>query len=66
MIMKHQLELTFNNASSNRIQTGRQPGIRQPQWWFHHMRQVVYRALDRTPRPTPRPEQIYLSLSRRA
>jgi hypothetical protein len=36
----------------------RRSSIRNPQWWFDRMRQIVDRALDWEPAPPPRPEQI--------
>jgi len=33
-------------------------------WWFQRMRTVVNQALDWTPAPTARPEQIYLALAK--
>jgi hypothetical protein len=56
-----QLELSFGGlhvrTTSN---TTHRPSIRNPQWWFRQMRQIVDRALDWQPAPPPRPEQIDL------
>jgi hypothetical protein len=56
-----QLELSFGSRSVRPTPTTtRRPSIRNPQWWFQRMRQIVDRALDWQPAPPPRPEQIDL------
>jgi hypothetical protein len=57
----NQLELGFQNrgqasASKTRVIVRR----RRATVWFNRMRQVVERTIDRTPAPTPRPEQTWL------
>jgi hypothetical protein len=59
-----QMELGFENALRPQPLMQRQSRLRQARWWFERMRQVVDRALDRGPRPTARPEQIYFGLGR--
>jgi hypothetical protein len=54
-----QLELSFGALRVHPMLTNtRRPSIRNPQWWFQRMRQIVDRALDWQPAPPPRPEQI--------
>jgi hypothetical protein len=56
-----QLELSFGARSLRSTPTTtRRASIRNPQWWFQRMRQIVDRALDWKPAPPPRPEQIDL------
>jgi hypothetical protein len=52
-----QLEMGFGNGNTS--PTRRQRRLTRAQWWFQRMRQVVDRALDWQPAPTPRPEQIW-------
>jgi hypothetical protein len=59
--INEQLELGFQNrnhasASKTRAVVRRHRAT----VWFNRMRQVVERAIDRTPPPTPRPEQTWL------
>jgi hypothetical protein len=54
-----QLELSFGALRVRSTPTNtRRPSIRNPQWWFQRMRQIVDHALDWQPAPPPRPEQI--------
>jgi hypothetical protein len=54
-----QLELSFGALRMRPTLTiSRRSSIRNPQWWFQRMRQIVDRALDWQPAPPPRPEQI--------
>ena len=54
-----QLELSFGMLRVRPTLTNsRRSSIRNPQWWFQRMRQIVDRALDWHPAPPPRPEQI--------
>jgi hypothetical protein len=54
-----QLELSFGALRARPTPTtARHPSIRNPQWWFQRMRQIVDHALDWPPAPAPRPEQI--------
>jgi len=62
--MKQQIQLSFEQLRTARATNRRQRRIRQARWWFDQMRQVVDRALDRGAAGSPRPEQIYMSLSR--
>jgi hypothetical protein len=65
MIMnRQQIELSFD--ASCRFHPSIRHSRRQSraQWWFNRMRAVVDRALDWQSAPPPRPEQIYLTLSR--
>ena len=56
-----QLELSFSALRVRPTPSGtRRASIHNPQWWFQRMRQIVDRALDWQPAPTPRPEQIEL------
>jgi hypothetical protein len=56
-----QLELSFGALRGCPTPTAtRRPSMRNPQWWFQRMRQIVDRALDWQPAPAPRPEQIDL------
>jgi hypothetical protein len=60
-----QLEFSLTNVPS---WTGGQFPRRRPsraQWWFQRMRQVVERARDWQPKPTPRPEQIWFPSTHR-
>ncbi len=61
-----QLELGFEPARAfqSRLRAPQRPG--RAQWWFQQMRQVVDQALDWEPLPPGRPEQVWLSLPRRA
>ena len=58
-----QLELGFGALRARPIagHATRRSSIRNPQWWFDRMRQIVDRALDWQPAPPPRPEQISFS-----
>ena len=40
------------------LTSNRRSSMRDPQWWFQRMRQIVDRAMDWQPAPPPRPEQI--------
>jgi hypothetical protein len=54
-----QLELSFGALRVRPTPaTTRCPSLRNPQWWFQRMRQIVDRALDWPPAPAPQPEQI--------
>jgi len=65
MIMnKEQLEMSFNASIRCRQAARGRQGRSAAQWWFNRMRAVVDNALDRTPAPSPRPEQRYLTLPR--
>jgi hypothetical protein len=58
-----QLELSFNTRNARQLSRGtRRPSVRNPQWWFRRMRQIVDNALDWQPAPPPPPEQISFSL----
>jgi hypothetical protein len=59
-----QMELKIE-ARTNRNRRAKRPS-RQSQWWFRQMRQVVDRAIDWSPRTTPRAHQVYFSLDRQA
>ena len=59
-----QLELSFNTRRARRTPANsRRSSLRNPQWWFQRMRQIVDSALDWQPAPSPRPEQISFSAS---
>jgi hypothetical protein len=55
-----QLELSLHSQRAN---PSPRPARRRPapdaRWWFRRMRQIVDRALDWEPAPSPRPEQIW-------
>jgi hypothetical protein len=61
---RNQLELSFETPA---FRTGpRRPRDRRlarAGWWFEQMHAVVDRALDWSPAPPARPEQIRLSLA---
>jgi hypothetical protein len=58
-----QLELRFGTRRARRSSpVTRRPSVRNPQWWFQRMRQIVDCALDWQPTPPPRPEQISFAL----
>ena len=61
---KEQLEMSFNASIRCRQAVPSRPRRSRAQWWFNRMRAVVDNALDRTPAPSPRPEQRYLTLPR--
>jgi hypothetical protein len=54
-----QLEMTFNANVRCSSQERRRLRRNRAAEWFTHMRQVVERAVDWTPAPEPRPEQIW-------
>jgi hypothetical protein len=58
-----QLELGFN-PQVLRI-TVRRSRTARARWWFQQMRRAVDSAIEWTPGPTPRPEQIQLIPGRR-
>jgi len=59
-MIAEQLEIGFAGCSKQM----RRPRSRMSRaaWWFRRMHQVVNQALDWTPAPPRRPEQIYLAL----
>jgi hypothetical protein len=60
-----QMELSIETRAFNRNRRSKRPS-RQSNWWFRQMRQVVDRAIDWTPRETPRAHQVYFSLDQRS
>ena len=55
-----QLELSLGNAGVVQFpRPNRRPSACNSRWWFERMRQIVDRAFDWQPAPSPRPEQIY-------
>jgi len=63
--LKNQMELTLEIRVHNRNRRSKKPS-RRSGWWFTQMRQVVDRAMDWTPRPTPRVQQVSLFLDRQS
>jgi hypothetical protein len=55
-----QLELSLANAHRCHPLSRRQRHLSRARWWFERMRQVVDRAVERTPAPPARPEQTWL------
>ncbi|HUS35826.1 MAG TPA: hypothetical protein VM680_10795 [Verrucomicrobiae bacterium] len=60
-----QMELSIEARALNRNRRAKRPS-RRSQWWFRQMRQVVDRAIEWSPRPTPRAHQVYFSMDRQA
>jgi hypothetical protein len=56
-----QLEMSFNNGRGCQTTSRRQRRLSRAQWWFQRMREVVDRATDWRPAPSPRPEQIWFA-----
>ncbi len=54
-----QLEMSFDSSRISPSRTRRQRRLARARWWFDCMRQVVDRATDWQPAPTPRPEQTW-------
>ena len=54
-----QLEFSLSNTAHSIPAAGPRRRLSRAQWWFQRMRQVVERARDWQPAPTPRPEQIW-------
>ena len=59
-----QIELSFDPSCRLQPAIHRRRRQNRARWWFNQMRVVVDLALDWQPAPTPRPEQIYLTLAR--
>ena len=61
----NQMEFGIENRALNTVSAPRR-GHRQhrARWWFSQMRAVVNTAMDWSPAPPARPEQVYLRLSR--
>jgi hypothetical protein len=59
--LENQMELTLVKTIAG-SKNNRQNRTRRAGWWFGQMRQVVDRAIDRKPRPTPPTHQVYLAL----
>ena len=55
-----QLEISFTGCSKHVLRP--RSRMSRAAWWFRRMHQVVNQALDWTPTPPRRPEQIYLAL----
>jgi hypothetical protein len=61
---RHQLELSLETpALPTKPRRPRDRRLARAAWWFEQMHAVVDRALDWSPAPPPRPEQIRLSLA---
>jgi hypothetical protein len=56
-----QMELSFEIGNPCTSGKRRQRRISRAQWWFERMREVVERAVDRSPRCQARPEQMVFS-----
>lgn len=64
-IMKNtQLEMGLQTSARQQYQRRIRPQRRnRAQWWFQQMRLLVNNAIDWTPAPPARPEQIHLVLA---
>jgi hypothetical protein len=60
---KEQMELRLELRAKYRNSRGKKPA-RRAGWWFSQMRRAVDRAMDWTPRPIPRANQVYFSMER--
>jgi hypothetical protein len=63
-MIKDQLEFSLGKTGPGNVTVQRQRRLRRARWWFEQMREVVDRALDRSPAPLPSAEQIYFPLRR--
>ncbi len=63
-MQNNQMEFGIEGRKVNQPVTGRAARQHRARWWFAQMRAVVNTAMDWTPAPPARPEQIYLRLSR--
>ena len=61
---EQQLEIGFERTGTRPLGARPSDGRTRARWWFNRMRHVVNHALDWTPAPPPRPEQIRLALTR--
>ena len=66
-IMKNtQIEMSLETSALPRCHRRIRPQRRnRAQWWFQQMRLLVNSAIDWTPAPPARPEQIHLVLARK-
>jgi hypothetical protein len=62
--LKNQMELSLEIRANYRNRRSKKP-TRRAGWWFTQMRQAVDRAIEWTPRPMPRANQVYFTLDRR-
>jgi hypothetical protein len=58
----NQMELTLP-AKARLGRQARQSRRQRAQWWFGQMRRVVDAAMEWSPVPAARPEQVYLTLT---
>ncbi len=65
IIMKQQMELSFDSSSAFRPIIRRQPRLRRARWWFNRMRQIVDHARDIQPAHSAGPEQADFATTRR-
>ena len=61
---KNQLEIPLPVAAYRNPATPVRRRRGRAEWWFNQMRQVVNRAIDWSAAPSPRPEQMPLTLVR--
>lgn len=65
IIMKQQMELSFDSSSAFRPIIRRQPRLRRARWWFNRMRRIVDHARDIQPANSAGPEQADFAITRR-
>ena len=58
-----QLEITLPPRNRRRRAHSRPCRVSRARWWFSQMRRVVDDAMEWTPTPSARPEQIHLPLA---
>ncbi|GDY20185.1 hypothetical protein LBMAG56_15300 [Verrucomicrobiota bacterium] len=64
-MQNNQMEFGIEGRPANNsvaLRRGHRP--HRARWWFAQMRAVVNTAMDWSPAPPARPEQVYLRLSR--
>ena len=59
----NQMELDIDRRNPNAAAPRRAARPHRARWWFSQMRAVVNSAMDWTPAPPARPEQVVLRLS---
>lgn len=63
-VQDRQLELGLSGANASSSSPPPQPPpILRAEWWFDRMRRTVAEAIDWSPHPPARPEQVPLALS---